>query len=803
MRLTLRTLLAYLDDILEPKQTKDIGEKVADSHFATSLTNRIREVLRRRRLTAPPLSGPGAGLDPNAVAEYLDNTLAPEKVADVEKTCLESDVHLAEMAGCHQILTLVLGEPVDIVPESRERIYALTAPATVVAPAPAVAVKEPETAQPVPKPKKAAPKPVSVAEDNDFRAGIPDYLRKPPLWKRMLPWASVAIVALVLVVVLQPNSETVPTVADKNDHQTNSPAADLVENADAPGNQSEPEEAPAPPPDSGKAFVAEAPVGDDLESEVAQSDPPEETDGKIDSPQGVDAPAPLDDDVDDDGKSNIPTGAAVVLSEIESVIDDPVFGDDVSEAPAKKEAPPLPPVTDAPEVDGEDVPELKPAEVVETKLTKEPEDQVAVVETKIVETVEEEEPKKFEEPPAVKEVVKPPVTAQYMSPSGILLIDDLKEGGWFKLAPRSIINPGDRVAVPEPFNASLRFSEGDTHLTLLSGGLNGTSIEFIGPTEAARCTIRVHRGRMVFRGGSTGDGIAAKPVTLGFLVGDEIWQVKFLTPDAVWGMEIVPRQPEQFEQNLGEKTFTGALYVQRGKIQFNDGKQLKIEKAGPGWIPLTPGQRPGVNENGDSVDSLPLRTLPSWLGLTDMSADERKNGRLFSKEFDEIQPIEISLVGAVDHRHEEISSLAIKCFSLTKNYQRLADALAQSQYEKSRRVAVDGLRDWLPTDPGNAEKLKVALAKVFHPEDAEIVYRLVWGIHKSQAQLLKPSGELVELMGHEKQVIRELAFDQVLRLTGNQRKLDYRPNDTEKRRINAINRWQSLVQRHGGLIRKQ
>src|SRR5215475_6032209 len=71
MRLTLRTLLAYLDDILEPAQAKEIGEKLNESSFASSLVSRIREVMRRRRLTAPTLSGPGVGIDPNTVAEYL------------------------------------------------------------------------------------------------------------------------------------------------------------------------------------------------------------------------------------------------------------------------------------------------------------------------------------------------------------------------------------------------------------------------------------------------------------------------------------------------------------------------------------------------------------------------------------------------------------------------------------------------------------------------------------------------------------------------------------------------------------
>ena len=125
MRLTLRTLLAYLDDTLEPTEIKQIGQKVAESDAAQELIARIKQVTRKRRLTTPPLTGPGAKFDPNLIAEYLDNELSGEQVAEIEKICLESDVHLAEIAASHQILTLVLGEPALVPPTARERMYGL------------------------------------------------------------------------------------------------------------------------------------------------------------------------------------------------------------------------------------------------------------------------------------------------------------------------------------------------------------------------------------------------------------------------------------------------------------------------------------------------------------------------------------------------------------------------------------------------------------------------------------------------------------------------------------------------------
>jgi hypothetical protein len=123
MRLTLRTLLAWLDDTLQPAQVRAIGKQVSESAFAQELSDRIHRVTRQRRLSVPGSSGPD-GSDPNVVASYLDNDLDADAVADYEKRCLTSDVHLAEVASVHQILSL-LGQKVKVPAEARARMYHL------------------------------------------------------------------------------------------------------------------------------------------------------------------------------------------------------------------------------------------------------------------------------------------------------------------------------------------------------------------------------------------------------------------------------------------------------------------------------------------------------------------------------------------------------------------------------------------------------------------------------------------------------------------------------------------------------
>jgi hypothetical protein len=183
-------LLAYLDDTLEPLEIKAIGQKVAESEKSQELIARIKQVTRRRRITTPPATGPNS-FDPNMVAEYLDNVLDADPVAEVEKLCLESDVHLAEVASCHQILTLVLGEPAVVPPTAKERMYALV---------------QGREAIPFRKAKAGAHATASASADTDademFLLGLPFY--RQGSWLRWaLPLAAVLLFIVVGVALWQ------------------------------------------------------------------------------------------------------------------------------------------------------------------------------------------------------------------------------------------------------------------------------------------------------------------------------------------------------------------------------------------------------------------------------------------------------------------------------------------------------------------------------------------------------------------------------------------------------------------------
>lgn len=261
MRLTLRTLLAYLDDTLDPSQARVIGQKIAESDAAQELIARIKQVTRRRRLTAPPASGPGAKLDPNTIAEYLDNEITEEQVASVEETCLASDVHLAEVAACHQLLTLMLGQPALVPPVARQRMYGL------IQGREAIPYRKPPAARTARIRTEVPANAVPDEAEDTLLLGMPLYRRYGSKMRWLLPLAAVLLLVgsgLTLWMAINPAQVPTPTGSGRSGEQqlatvapATEPKTDAGAKPDADAKTSEPKQPPpeakAPPADAKKS----------------------------------------------------------------------------------------------------------------------------------------------------------------------------------------------------------------------------------------------------------------------------------------------------------------------------------------------------------------------------------------------------------------------------------------------------------------------------------------------------------------------------------------------------------------------
>ena len=770
MRLTLRTLLAYLDDLLEPTQAREIGEKISESGYASSLVDRIREVMRRRRLTAPDAKSPSGGLDPNSVAEYLDNTLEPDAVADVEKVCLDSDVHLAEVAASHQILTLVLGEPVDVPTRTRERMYAL-GPSPKPAGSNGHALVEgdskvgSDSTLTVPR---RPPAKDETASGGSFTSSIPDYLRPVPLWRRMAPVAVGVLVGAVWlgVVYFDPSIQfgksldTGNTVAQPDQGNNAAGGNSLTDGTSIAEQSGNPTSAPVDPNITTTPAITEPMPGEQNDSEVvAANKPPRditELNGFDPRVRPVTTVAPLPNPT----APTVPPGSQVTSTSPRP--DVPTLPESSATVGTSVVA------TTAPVLIGSSV--SAPSTTLPLTTPAVPAGNATKPEVIVTSTV-------------------PAPELLYTSREGILA--RAADEGWLTMPRRTAVRVGDRVASLEPFSALLEISS----LNLLIELQGGTVVEFLGATEDEQVSLRLLSGRISLQRRSPETN--TESVVVGLQLIDEPCRLTLRTSTARCGAELTAVEANAYEKELGEDRYTGNLFVVNGRVGFVGKLAGNVALTGPSWFPLTPVDRRVM---ADKNELPPLLTVPDWLDPSSagISSTQRRYASRFEKEIDIDQPLQDSIPSIVKSNIPAISELAVQTMVAAGMYNQLVQVLSEAEFLEARSAAITGLRRWLPAAPENRETLRAALQQRFPPDQVDTLYRLLWGYSEDDARNPATSRLLVDWLGHDNQVIRQLAFDQVYRLTG--QRYDYRPINPANQRKVAVDRWYTHLERNKGAL---
>ncbi len=757
MRLTLRTLLAYLDDLLEPGQSREIGEKISESGYASTLVDRIREVMRRRRLTAPDPKSPNSGLDTNSIAEYLDNTLEPDAVADVEKVCLDSDVHLAEVAASHQILTLVLGEPVDVPPGTRERMYAL-GPTTKPGNPSALVDEEgdsqfnSDTSGTIPShPAAKESKSPSDTNGETFTKTIPDYLKPVPLWRRMAPVAVGVLVGAVwlAVVYVDPSIPLGKSLDNGNTVAQIDPGTDLEVSSEGPISN-----------DPGLEAAIRTTPAQESEPEVVATNKPSRD---ITQLNGYDPDAPP-----------ATTTATLPMPAVPS----PQAETELAITTPQPATPTLPDPSPPPV--GTSVAAVTSPVTVGSSVSA-PSTTVSTTTPAAV----------LNKPQTVVTPTVPAPELLYTSRDGVLVRKT--DEGWLTMPHRTAIRAGDRVASLEPFSALLEISS----LDLLIELKGGTVIEYLGATADEQVSLQLLSGRISMQRRSPDTNTERLVVGLHLL--DEPCRVTLQSQSALCGAELNMAEANGYEKDLGEDRYTGGLFVVNGQVGFVGKLAGDVALTGPSWFPLTPVDRRAMAESDEQP---PLLTVPAWLDASSsrISSTQRRYSSRFQNEIDEEQPLKDSIPSIVKSKIPAISELAVKTMAITSMHNELVQALAEAEFLEARNAAIAGLRRWLPAAPENRETMRTALQRRFSPDQVDTLYRLLWGYSEDDARNPATSRLLVDWLGHDSQVIRQLAFNQVYRLTG--QRYDFRPINPANQRKTALDRWYSHLERNDGKLLK-
>lgn len=196
MRLTLRALLNWLHHNLSPEDAAVIAQKVSENEFATTLKNELEAVVKIPNLPALfVLDGTPLG-NPNSAAEYLDNVMPSEMTPEFEKFCLHSEVVLAEVADCHQILSEVLNlslEPDETMQKRLHGLYYLYYGTTETMP-------------------QDAGTDLDILSEAVLPREVPSEKPRFTRWQWGI-WGGVVLVALILLMVWRPSGENQPSPA--------------------------------------------------------------------------------------------------------------------------------------------------------------------------------------------------------------------------------------------------------------------------------------------------------------------------------------------------------------------------------------------------------------------------------------------------------------------------------------------------------------------------------------------------------------------------------------------------------------
>ena len=756
MRLTLRTLLAYLDGILEPGDADDLAKKIEESEFATGLVHRIRDVMRRLRLGAPSLTDRGPGLDPNTVAEYLDNTLASDRVTDFEKVCLDSDIHLAEVAAGHQILTLVLGEPAEVDEASRQRMYDVQTLSSGTKPPPTL---------PASPAQAAASAPTLTLDLGDESGGrrprqkptVPEYLRERHHRPGWLPIAAaVVLAACVVVAVLKTFGQLEP----------GTPAGDMLVRWGVVA-------APAPEvalKEPGKEEGDEGRGARDEGGETKAAAPGEQSATK---PANTTAVEPSTETKGQLPPESTNTSAVPGLPPAAAVQPGATPPATAATPPNPKEQPTVTPAQLPP-------PATAPATVgpkAETKTT---------VERPVT-------PATNPGGEAVNPLAAPEPLGRLLSSDEQVLLCSDSSGDWTRVGANQMLIPQQLLALPT-YRVKVGLTAGVTMEML-----GGTRVELLGSTPQDLPGVRIMYGRAVLMP----LGKAGSRLRVAF--GDHAGTITFVNTEAVAALEVHRIHAPGTNPETSTSRVTADLLVAGGAILWEETQEKGDVKNAKGVQPVRLASPERLSFDGPvtgtptAVKDLPK--IPWIFGGEPITPLDRRASPAIAQGLPADRLARVGLLELATSRpQKEVKWLALRCLGYLGQFRDMAAALNDAEHRSDWRDYVDALSAAVDRDAETAAAVRMALEKQY-PQQAADLYRMLWGFTDKQLEFGDEGkggngkggddGTLVEWLSDDLLAVRVLADWNLRDITGLGNYYD--PLQTAARNQQSVRRWRELL----------
>ena len=743
MRLTLRTLLAYLDDRLPPANAREIGQKIANSPFTTDLVERIRDVKRRRRLADPGKAQPM--IEPNLIAEYLDDQLTPDLVARVEREILASDAMLAEVAATHEILGL-LRDPVSVEPRLRDRLYGLDPSGKTAL----VRALNPEAS-------------ASGAATGRASTWKPLTVQKPS--SKRLPTIVAGVLAIVWLVVLISDS----TLFGPKKTQTVADGGAVAAAGNAPEDKAVGDNQPAKPDQvaavdnkAGHVDLAKnnQPVVKEAEENIVPK--PDLNAARDPANAGSKKPNVVVATKDDPAGSNKPSGTEKPMAET------PTPEASVSSTSA-------PPAASNP---------------VEVPIETEPEVPVSY----------------YLQADSRSLLVRHDPTGRWQPFCNIPGGDAVENApnnvncgpimgpGWFGVTERFplFVTTGSKGYVAELLGPCLaRMQRGASGgLDLLNGRLKLSANASVAWNDEIRPEFNL------------GVGLTTTRLTLGSAQTRVALEVTPMMP-LLADVSSVPDEEAkdaastflQIDSDLHVEMTVLEGFVLLQSSEQTEATELKQNQRAIWTVAGLKDLSTVMIDNGEAVSALPAWYFES--SSEPLPEVGKQNLRLLELLSNNAEPGD-SVLPLLDERNPQYGVMAVQVLSLTRDTDRLLSVLFGMKDESIHRAAIDGLTAVMNSSSAGRKAIRLGLETRIPKADAEPVVQLLKGLTTAQAADPTAVVDLMAMLESERLVSRTLAIYRMEQITKDRK--GFHPDADSSRRRDAIRRWHRAIDQNGGKL---
>ncbi|MEC7696790.1 MAG: hypothetical protein VYA11_06815 [Planctomycetota bacterium] len=749
MRLTLRTLLAYLDNILEPEDRAVLEKKIQESEFAQDLIRRSRETVNDQELSALDPIGYGTREDPNTVAEYLDNTMAREQIEEFERQCIENgagaDTRLAEVTSCHHILTMVLGDPVQFSASSRDRMYQIVADQTAAAQIDSYANRQ-EISSAESDLQGDNEHAIDTYKDSDDGfdpsdllpgSNVPEYLRDEEQPRRWLPIVATALVAAVVTGVLlilfesnvdleNQNSSTAIAKSTSSNDDFDSTAA-TEENPELKDNLALSA--------SAAKVTTDSPLGD-LTEEIAP----------IQS-NGISADTSTE-DVTLAGDNEKPSTNSVPAEEASEPTIPSVASATTSENSTNK-------TSESNEVSTDDISDTSGETSNSNSI---PQDEENAEESSSGQDVAKEETDKVNQ-----------VLGRLVSDDQILLVtsDGFDQLRW--LSPKSNLKQGHQLLALPTFRPNLSLLAFTVELD------GGSLLELLELDGGGTPTVRLSYGRMVVRTNFNGAKIRLKIDTKRTIA------LTLNSTETAIGIEVVPKAPIGRNPATSGREYAINIYSLSGSVDWQEATLQGVIDAGQlqalGSMPPTEPES--------------FASAPEWLTEVKVSNLEKRAVPVVRDVVQEDRPVKLSFQELVSKRRQEVKRLALRCCAYIGYFDPLVEALGDENMNRHWENCATDLSMAAKRHPEYANRVRETMERLRSDKGTDL-YRMLWGYTDDGLLKQGQAEQLVEFLSSEDLDFRVLSHWNLKNITG--KRYTFQPADkSESKRRVSIKRYENLL----------